>query len=128
MAGARALMQASGVAREDFGKPIIAVANSFSEFVPGHTHLAPVGRIPLTTHEAGRLEPVDDAGDGPGGEPHLEGESPSGDRPSGIQQEAEGLVVGRVEPEPVGNGLVEQDRLGAEIADQPVEPVVGSLA
>ncbi|MEU4197566.1 dihydroxy-acid dehydratase [Kribbella sp. NPDC026611] len=45
MAGARALMQASGVAREDFGKPIIAVANSFTEFVPGHTHLAPVGRI-----------------------------------------------------------------------------------
>jgi len=45
MAGARALMQASGVAREDFGKPIIAVANSFTEFVPGHTHLQPVGRI-----------------------------------------------------------------------------------
>ncbi|MEV0267048.1 dihydroxy-acid dehydratase [Streptomyces sp. NPDC050617] len=45
MAGARALMQASGVAREDFGKPIVAVANSFTEFVPGHTHLAPVGRI-----------------------------------------------------------------------------------
>ncbi|MEU3193012.1 dihydroxy-acid dehydratase [Streptomyces sp. NPDC006992] len=45
MAGARALMQASGVAREDFGKPIVAVANSFTEFVPGHTHLQPVGRI-----------------------------------------------------------------------------------
>ncbi|SCK58408.1 dihydroxy-acid dehydratase [Streptomyces sp. WMMB 322] len=45
MAGARALMQASGVAREDFGKPIIAVSNSFTEFVPGHTHLQPVGRI-----------------------------------------------------------------------------------
>ncbi|NIY67235.1 dihydroxy acid/phosphogluconate dehydratase [Streptomyces malaysiensis] len=38
-------MQASGVAREDFGKPIVAVANSFTEFVPGHTHLQPVGRI-----------------------------------------------------------------------------------
>src|SRR2546422_5814904 len=45
MAGARALLRAAGVAREDFGKPIIAVANSFTEFVPGHTHLAPVGRI-----------------------------------------------------------------------------------
>jgi len=45
MAGARALLRASGVAREDFGKPIIAVANSFTEFVPGHTHLQPVGRI-----------------------------------------------------------------------------------
>ncbi|MEY9847653.1 dihydroxy-acid dehydratase [Streptacidiphilus sp. MAP5-3] len=45
MAGARALMRASGVAGEDIGKPIVAVANSFTEFVPGHTHLAPVGRI-----------------------------------------------------------------------------------
>ncbi|WP_042385420.1 dihydroxy-acid dehydratase [Streptacidiphilus melanogenes] len=45
MAGARALMRASGVANEDIGKPIVAVANSFTEFVPGHTHLAPVGRI-----------------------------------------------------------------------------------
>jgi dihydroxy-acid dehydratase len=45
MAGARALLRAAGVAREDFGKPIIAVANSFTEFVPGHTHLSPVGRI-----------------------------------------------------------------------------------
>ncbi|UQA93901.1 dihydroxy-acid dehydratase [Streptomyces halobius] len=45
MAGARALMRASGVASEDIGKPVIAVANSFTEFVPGHTHLAPVGRI-----------------------------------------------------------------------------------
>ncbi|MFD4306162.1 dihydroxy-acid dehydratase [Streptomyces sampsonii] len=45
MAGARALMRASGVAGEDIGKPIIAVANSFTEFVPGHTHLQPVGRI-----------------------------------------------------------------------------------
>ncbi len=45
MAGARALMRASGVAQEDIGKPIIAIANSFTEFVPGHTHLQPVGRI-----------------------------------------------------------------------------------
>ncbi|MDR1798855.1 MAG: dihydroxy-acid dehydratase, partial [Bifidobacteriaceae bacterium] len=45
MAGARALLRAAGVPREDFGKPIIAVANSFTEFVPGHTHLSPVGRI-----------------------------------------------------------------------------------
>ncbi|MDX6349510.1 MAG: dihydroxy-acid dehydratase [Streptomyces sp.] len=45
MAGARALMRASGVDSADIGKPIIAVANSFTEFVPGHTHLQPVGRI-----------------------------------------------------------------------------------
>src|SRR5579875_3540002 len=45
MAGARALLRAAGVAREDFGKPIIAVANSYTQFVPGHTHLAPVGGI-----------------------------------------------------------------------------------
>jgi dihydroxy-acid dehydratase len=45
MAGARALLRAAGVAREDFGKPIVAVANSYTQFVPGHTHLAPVGRV-----------------------------------------------------------------------------------
>ncbi|MDX2358401.1 dihydroxy-acid dehydratase [Dietzia sp. PP-33] len=45
MAGARALLQAAGVNRQDIGKPIVAVANSFAEFVPGHTHLQPVGRI-----------------------------------------------------------------------------------
>ncbi len=45
MAGARALLRAAGVNGSDFGKPIIAVANSFTEFVPGHTHLAPVGRL-----------------------------------------------------------------------------------
>ncbi|MFD7295726.1 dihydroxy-acid dehydratase [Streptomyces sp. NPDC059897] len=46
MAGARALMRASGVPGADIGrKPIVAVANSFTEFVPGHTHLSPVGRI-----------------------------------------------------------------------------------
>lgn len=45
MVSARALLRASGVANTDIGKPIIAVANSFTEFVPGHTHLAPVGRI-----------------------------------------------------------------------------------
>lgn len=46
MAGARALFRAAGVPGGDLGrKPIIAVANSFTEFVPGHTHLAPVGRI-----------------------------------------------------------------------------------
>ena len=45
MAGARALLRAAGVDGADFGKPIIAVANSFTEFVPGHTHLQPVGRI-----------------------------------------------------------------------------------
>ena len=45
MAGARALLRATGVDREDFGKPIVAVVNSFTEFVPGHTHLQAVGRI-----------------------------------------------------------------------------------
>jgi dihydroxy-acid dehydratase len=45
MAGARALLRATGVANSDFGKPIIAVANSFTEFVPGHVHLAEVGRV-----------------------------------------------------------------------------------
>jgi dihydroxy-acid dehydratase len=45
MAGARALLRATGVASEDLGKPIIAVANSFTEFVPGHVHLREVGMV-----------------------------------------------------------------------------------
>ncbi|SEG55440.1 dihydroxy-acid dehydratase [Thermomonospora echinospora] len=45
MAGARALLRATGVAREDFGKPIVAVANSFTQFVPGHVHLREVGDV-----------------------------------------------------------------------------------
>ena len=45
MAGSRALWAATGMRREQFGKPIIAIANSFTQFVPGHTHL----------HEAGQL-------------------------------------------------------------------------
>jgi dihydroxy-acid dehydratase len=45
MAGARALLRAARVARADFGKPIIAIANSYTQFVPGHTHLAPVGQV-----------------------------------------------------------------------------------
>ena len=43
MAGARALWRATGVKEEDFGKPIIAVVNSFTQFVPGHVHLDKVG-------------------------------------------------------------------------------------
>jgi len=45
MAGARALFMAAGVEKSDFGKPIVAVANSYTQFVPGHTHLKPVGEI-----------------------------------------------------------------------------------
>lgn len=44
-AGARALYRAAGVDANDFGKPIIAIANSFSEFVPGHVFLSKVGRL-----------------------------------------------------------------------------------
>ncbi|WP_343187762.1 dihydroxy-acid dehydratase [Buchnera aphidicola (Periphyllus koelreuteriae)] len=45
MAGARALWRATGMIDKDFGKPIIAVVNSFTEFVPGHIHLQKVGRL-----------------------------------------------------------------------------------
>lgn len=45
MAGARALWVANGMKREQFGKPIIAVVNSFTQFVPGHTHLHEAGQI-----------------------------------------------------------------------------------
>jgi len=44
-AAARSLWQAAGVKPSDFGKPVIAVANSFTEFVPGHVHLQEVGRL-----------------------------------------------------------------------------------
>ena len=45
MAGARALWRATGVKDGDFGKPIIAVANSFTQFVPGHVHLHDIGQL-----------------------------------------------------------------------------------
>ena len=45
MAGARALWRATGMKEEDFSKPIIAVANSFTQFVPGHVHLKDMGQL-----------------------------------------------------------------------------------
>ncbi|QMV12845.1 dihydroxy-acid dehydratase [Vibrio spartinae] len=45
MAGARALWRATGVKEDDFGKPIIAVVNSFTQFVPGHVHLKDLGQM-----------------------------------------------------------------------------------
>jgi len=45
MAGARALWRANGMKEEQIGKPIIAIVNSFTQFVPGHTHLHNIGQI-----------------------------------------------------------------------------------
>ncbi|MBY6019611.1 dihydroxy-acid dehydratase [Ferrimonas balearica] len=45
MAGARALWRATGMTDDDFGKPIIAIANSFTQFVPGHVHLKNMGEL-----------------------------------------------------------------------------------
>jgi dihydroxy-acid dehydratase len=45
MAGARALWRATGMKDDDFQKPIIAIANSFTQFVPGHVHLHPLGQL-----------------------------------------------------------------------------------
>ncbi len=45
MAGARGLWRATGMKDEDFGKPIIAIANSFTQFVPGHVHLKDIGQL-----------------------------------------------------------------------------------
>ena len=45
MAGARALWRATGMTDADFGKPIVAIANSFTQFVPGHVHLRDMGRL-----------------------------------------------------------------------------------
>jgi dihydroxy-acid dehydratase len=53
MAGARSLLRAAGVERDAIGKkPIVAVANSYTQFVPGHTHLSPVGRVVAEAVEA----------------------------------------------------------------------------
>ncbi len=52
MAGARALWRAPGVKEEDFGKPIIAVGNSFTQFVPGHGHLKDLGQLVAREIEA----------------------------------------------------------------------------
>ena len=52
MAGARALWRATGVKDSDFGKPIIAIANSFTQFVPGHVGLRDVGKIVAEQIEA----------------------------------------------------------------------------
>lgn len=52
MAGARSLWRATGVKDSDFGKPIIAIANSFTQFVPGHVHLHPLGQLVAREIEA----------------------------------------------------------------------------
>jgi dihydroxy-acid dehydratase len=52
MAGARALWRATGVKENDFGKPIIAVVNSFTQFVPGHVHLKDMGQLVAREIEA----------------------------------------------------------------------------
>src|SRR5574344_2284835 len=52
MAGARALWRATGTKEEDFGKPIIMVVNSFTQFVPGHVHLKDLGQLVARESEA----------------------------------------------------------------------------
>jgi len=52
MAGARALWRATGVKDSDFGKPIVAVSNSFTQFVPGHVHLKDLGQLVAREIEA----------------------------------------------------------------------------
>jgi dihydroxy-acid dehydratase len=52
MAGARSLWRATGVKENDFGKPIIAVVNSFTQFVPGHVHLKDMGQLVAREIEA----------------------------------------------------------------------------
>ena len=52
MAGARALWRATGMGDQDFGKPIIAIANSFTQFVPGHVHLKDMGQLVAREIEA----------------------------------------------------------------------------
>ena len=61
MAGARALWRATGMKDEDFKKPIIAVANSFTQFVPGHVHLKDLGQLVAREIEAYQVARTFDA-------------------------------------------------------------------
>ena len=54
MAGARSLWRATGMKDGDFDKPIIAVANSFTQFVPGHVHLKDLGQLVAARDRARR--------------------------------------------------------------------------
>jgi dihydroxyacid dehydratase/phosphogluconate dehydratase len=58
MAGARGLWRATGMKNEDFGKPIIAVVNSFTQFVPGRVHLKALGQLVALTSAWGSSGPV----------------------------------------------------------------------
>jgi dihydroxy-acid dehydratase len=55
MAGARSLWRANGMKQDHFGKPIIAIANSFTQFVPGHVHLHEIGQQVKRRIEGGGL-------------------------------------------------------------------------
>ena len=56
MAGARALWRATGMKDGDFDKPIIAIANSFTQFVPGHVHLKDLGQLAEIESELAELQ------------------------------------------------------------------------
>ena len=56
MAGARALWRATGMTDDDFGKPIVAIANSFTQFVPGHVHLKDMGGLVADVDRRGRRD------------------------------------------------------------------------
>ena len=58
MAGARALWRATGMKDDDFHKPIVAVANSFTQFVPGHVHLKDMGQLVARAIENGNISGI----------------------------------------------------------------------
>ena len=58
MAGARALWTANGMKKEQMGKPIIAIVNSFTQFVPGHVHLHEIGQFVKEEIEKGILSEI----------------------------------------------------------------------
>ena len=66
MAGARALWRATGMKDGDFSKPIIAIANSFTQFVPGHVHLKDMGQLVAREIEAAGTGHIAAAGGSPG--------------------------------------------------------------
>ena len=62
MAGARALWRATGMKDGDFEKPIIAIANSFTQFVPGHVHLKDLGQLVARENSHFFICPYEDYG------------------------------------------------------------------
>jgi len=88
--------------------------------------LAAIAGVRVAAHEPSALEPIDYRSDGPGGQPRPVGQV-AGGRLGGAAEDFEALVVGGVEPQPIGDRLVQRHRHGPQVAAGAAEPV-GDLA